>query len=303
LWVFTARSFAQIPADQLLQSLRPAADVNDYSGILQPAEREQLEQRCRELRQKNGAQLAVVIVNSLQGGQIDDFAVKLFKQWGIGQQGKNNGVLLLVSLGDHRARIEVGYGLEPILPDALAGRVLDQQLFPAFKRQQYFGGLRDTVNRIAEIIERNEPPSPEELRAPLSERIFFTLFLSLFIAIGGFVLGANLRSRTWGLILFGVLFCGVPLLMGCVAAWPLAPLVHVPLALLMTWLGWHVQRRLPDWTAYSGTGPATWGNWNSSGGGFSSSWGGFGGGDGGGGSDWGGFGGGESGGGGASAGW
>src|SRR5215213_4652884 len=104
-------SLAQIPADKLLQSLRPAADVNDYAGILSPAEKTALEQRCRQLRDKNGAQLAVVVLQSLQGGQIDDFAVKLFKQWGIGQQGKNNGILLLVALDDRKARIEVGYGL------------------------------------------------------------------------------------------------------------------------------------------------------------------------------------------------
>src|SRR6188508_2937678 len=76
----------KIPADQLLKSLQPTADVNDFAGILTPAEREQIEARCRTLRDKTGAQLAIVTLKSLQGGQIDDFAVRLFKQWGIGQQ-------------------------------------------------------------------------------------------------------------------------------------------------------------------------------------------------------------------------
>jgi uncharacterized protein len=85
-----------------------------------------------ELRRKTGAQFAVVTLKSLEGGQIDDFANKLFKKWGVGEKGKNNGIMLLVAMQDRKARIEVGYGLEPILPDALAGRVLDEQLFPAF---------------------------------------------------------------------------------------------------------------------------------------------------------------------------
>ena len=96
----------------------------------------------------------MVTLKSLEGGQIDDFAVKLYKRWGIGQKGKDNGVLLVVAIDDRKARIEVGYGLEPILPDALAGRVLNEQLFPAFRQKRYAEGLTAAVNRVAEIIER-----------------------------------------------------------------------------------------------------------------------------------------------------
>src|SRR3954471_15955911 len=152
-----------LPTDRLLRSLVPTADVNDFAGILKPAERDALEARCKELREKTGAQLAVVTLKSLEGGQIDDFAVKLFKKWGIGQKDKKNGILLLVAIQDRKARIEVGYGLEPILPDALAGRILNEQLFPAFKQKRYADGLTAAVNRIIEIIERNEP-APAHLR-------------------------------------------------------------------------------------------------------------------------------------------
>src|SRR5207247_10289359 len=102
---------------------------------------------------------------SLEGGQIDDFAVKLFARWGIGEKDKKTGVLRLVGMQDRKARIEVGYGLEPILPDALAGRILDEQLFPAFKQQRYADGLTAAVNRIVEIAERNEP-APADVRQP-----------------------------------------------------------------------------------------------------------------------------------------
>jgi uncharacterized protein len=306
--LLASNGLAQIPTDQLLHSLRPAADVNDYAGVLEPNQREVLEQRCKLLRERCGAQLAVVIVRSLQGGQIDDFAEKLFKQWGVGERGKDNGLLLLVALDDRKARIEVGYGLEPILPDALAGRVLDQQLFPAFKQQRYFDGLQSAVGRIAEIIEKNEPAVAEQVTPEntLGQRLAIAMFLAMFVGFGGFVLGMSARTKNGGLILFGVLFCGVPLLLGCSMAFPIAPFIHVPLGLVMALLGYRSKTNMSDWSNPSG-GSGAWGGWSS--GGFNSGWGGFSGGDGsdwgggGGGGDWGGFGGGESGGGGASGGW
>ena len=92
------RQAGAIPSDDLLKSLKPTADVNDFAGLLTRAERESLEDRCRLLRDRTGAQLAVVTLKSLEGGEIDDFAVKLFKQWGIGQKDKRNGLLLLVAI-------------------------------------------------------------------------------------------------------------------------------------------------------------------------------------------------------------
>lgn len=298
-----------LATDRLLKSLEPTADVNDFAGILTREQRDALEQRCKELREKTGAQLAVVTLKSLEGGQIDDFAVKLFERWGIGQKDKKNGVLLLVAIQDRKARIEVGYGLEPILPDALAGRILNEQLFPAFKQQRYADGLTAAVNRIIEIVERNEPAPAEQL-LPNIEISLFKMVLSLtclFVAVGCFLLGASLRSGGCQIpsLLF---FIGFPFLIGLAVAFPWAPLLHVPLGLIAAWLGWrfgNINRRRGRRTWDWGTGAGTWG-WPSgdwSGGGWSSGgW--SGGGSFSGGSDsWGGFGGGSSGGGGASGGW
>jgi uncharacterized protein len=309
-WLLATISLAQIPADQLLHSLRPAAYVNDYAGILQPDQRQALEDRCQLLQRQTGAELAVVIVRSLQGGQIDDFANKLFRQWGIGQKGKDNGLLFLIALDDRKARIEVGRGLEPILPDAIEGRILDQQLFPAFKQQRYFDGLQAAVARIAEIVEKNEPVQVAGLGAANQALpiLPIVLFLAMFVGFGGFVLGMSAKSKSGGMILFGLLFCAIPLLIGCQMAFPWAPIIHVPLGLIAAWLGYRSPTNFSDWNRPYGGGSSPW-MWNDwSGGGFSSGWGGFGGG---GGSDWGGgggggfggFGGGDSGGGGASGGW
>ena len=250
---------------------------------------------------KTGAQFAVVILKSLEGGQIDDFANKLFKKWGVGEKGKNNGILLLVAIEDRKARVEVGYGLEPILPDALAGRVLDEQLFPAFKQQRYAEGLNQAVSRIAEIVERGEPASPQAETGQASRgSVLMTLFLSTFR-------GHRIRRR-WGrrwqdeqscLVIWGLFFGGVPLCM----AWMGAGLGFshcFPLG------RGHVRRRLDDGPELRfdqrtrrtplGTGPPAGPGAASGFGGGGFGGGGFGGGGGG-------FGGGCSGGGGASGGW
>jgi uncharacterized protein len=300
LWTASATAQEGIPTDRLLHSLRHAAHVSDFAGVLTPVQKESLEARCRQLREKTGAELAVVTLQSLEGGQIDDFAVRLFQQWGIGQKDRDNGVLLLVALDDREARIEVGYGLEPILPDALAGRVLDQQLFPAFKQQKYGEGLAAAVERLATIIEKNEPASAHLRGKADPPGTFLTvLILSLFVAIGSFALGVSLNRPPGCLV--PLIFVAIPIFIGLAIAFPLAPLVHVPLSLVMMWLGWQSRqnqgrkgRRAADWTS----GPA-WDTWTSGGGGSGWSGGGFSGG----GTSWGGFSGGSSGGGGASGSW
>jgi uncharacterized protein len=285
-----AQQASAIPADDLLNSLKPTADVNDYAGLLTPAERESLEARCRLLRQRTGAQLAVVTLKSLEGGQIDDFANKLFKRWSIGEKGKDNGILLLVAVDDRQMRIEVGYGLEPIVPDALAGRIVQNQLRPNFRNQQYAAGLTAAVNALSELVENGEPaPEPSERQPGAGLAI---LFLALFVAVGAFALGVGLGIPEVRQAVFGALFGGVAMLAGVAAAGPVALAIHIPLAIICAVMGWKLAQqadgdggrpwRHTDWNwgdFSSGSG----GGWSSGGGGFSQSWGGFGGGSSGGG--------------------
>jgi uncharacterized protein len=328
----TSAAFGQtIPADALLQRLKATGHVNDFAQLLNPAERSAMEQRLVQLQQKAGAEMAVVTLPSLEGGQIDDFAHKLFQQWGVGKKGKDNGLLLLVAVQDRKARIEVGYGLEAILPDALAGRVLDEQLFPAFKEQRYAEGLNQATQRIAGIVERGEPAPPDAGKAgsgptTIGEQVGMVLFLAVFVAIGFAALGFSIgglagavvslrgaRSRWNALpgqlivsgffLIWGAGFGGIPLIIAAQqAAW--ARYIHWPLAVISfafaAILGW---RNIQNWSRRSGAGAwRSYGGstWSSGGGGWSS---GSSGGGGGFSSDFGGFGGGSSGGGGASGGW
>ena len=301
--VAASTTWAVIPSDALLQKLRPQGNVSDYAGILSPAERKGLEDQTVELRQKTGAELAVVILPSLEGGQIDDFTNKLFAKWGVGQKGKNNGVMLLVAVQDRKARIEVGYGLEPILPDALAGRVLYDQIYPAFKQQRYAQGLTQAVSRIVGIIERGEPAPPEVRRGGMrrGDGGVPILFLAIFVAVGFGALGVALGARQAGLAVWGTGFGGIPLFIAWMASGTGFAMLAV-LAVVTFLIGWKMPGNFGGTNWGSG---GTWGGSGWSGGGFSGGFGsgGFGGGGFGGGGGGGGFGGGSSGGGGASGGW
>ena len=102
-------------------------------------------------------------VPSLEGIPVEDYAVRLFKEWGIGQAKQDNGVLVLVAPNEREMRIEVGYGLEGILPDGLAGQIIRDQFIPRFRDNDYNGGIRDGVARVVEIVEKQQVLTAEEL--------------------------------------------------------------------------------------------------------------------------------------------
>ena len=97
-------------------------------------------------------EIAVVAVSSVDGGEVDDFTNRLFQKWHIGKKGKDNGVMILAAIQDRKARIEVGYGLEGVLPDALAGRILREQMFPAFRQGRYDVGLEQAVRMVTATV-------------------------------------------------------------------------------------------------------------------------------------------------------
>ncbi len=138
-------------SDRLLNSLKPAGHVSDFAGVMNPGDLADVEKTLTELEQKTGAQISVVTLKTLEGGQIDDFANRLFARWGIGQKGKDNGLLLIAAIEDRKVRIETGYGFEGILPDAKAGRLIDQVVRPAFRNGDYSGGLRNGAMAMASL--------------------------------------------------------------------------------------------------------------------------------------------------------
>ncbi len=157
---------AQQPAEkELYERLNPTGYVNDFAGVFTPEQRQDLEQYLTELERKTTSQVSVVTVPSLEGSEISDFANRLFERWGIGRKGKDNGALLVAAIQDRKVWIEVGYGLEPIIPDAKAGRILDQYVIPSFKQENYGAGLSQGARAIGGIVagetgaELDQPPT------------------------------------------------------------------------------------------------------------------------------------------------
>jgi len=269
--------------------------VNDYAGLLSPAGKAELEAKLSQLKNDTTAEVAVVTMKNLEGDSVEDYAVRLFEKWGIGKKDKNNGVLFLVAVDDRKMRIEVGYGLEPVITDGRAGRIRDNDVIPRFKQNDYEGGIVAGVNSIEKYIRDGTPPAPLEenpVKSFLGNWLFIGFWLAVItIYLTGFL--ARSKSIWMGGIWGGVAGAIMGLAIGGIAALIITPLVSAGLGLGLDAI------LSKNYQARKAAGHST--DWHRSGGGF---WGtgGFGGGNSGGGG-FGGFGGGSSGGGGASGSW
>jgi len=136
---------------QAVSTLKPLGYVNDFAHVLSPEAANNIENLCLEVDRKAHAQIAVVTVSSLAGSDIESYAVDLFHKWGVGFKGTDRGVLILLAIQDRKYRMEVGYGLEPILPDGKVGG-FGREAAPYLKNGDYDGALLLLTRRIAETI-------------------------------------------------------------------------------------------------------------------------------------------------------
>lgn len=150
-WLLLASSAPATP-DRLLDDLvrtRTPGFTYDYAGVISADARVRIDRLLEQLEAKTGAQVKVVVLRSLAGGEVADFANRLYARWGIGRKGKDDGALLLASIEDRKLRIETGYGLEGALSDAAAGRLLDREVIPRFRAGDFSGGLEAGARGIA----------------------------------------------------------------------------------------------------------------------------------------------------------
>ena len=136
------------PNDVIPAPPNPPRLVNDYVGILQPGERQRLEDKLKAYNDSTSTQITLVIVKTTQPYPIGDFAFQVGRKWGVGQKGKNNGMVIAWATGDRKIYLAVGYGLEGAIPDAIANRIVDNIMVPAFKEQRYFDGLDAATTEI-----------------------------------------------------------------------------------------------------------------------------------------------------------
>ena len=138
--------------------------VSDPDNVLSPAAIDTLNRTLANIWNTTTAEPVVVVIEEMQEyGNIDDFATELFRKWGIGKKDKSNGLLILVSRGDRKACIRTGYGVEGVLPDVIASRLLRNEMFPRFREGDYDGGIIATVNEIEHIF--TDPEYAEELHS------------------------------------------------------------------------------------------------------------------------------------------
>ncbi|MFA4844815.1 MAG: TPM domain-containing protein [Candidatus Margulisiibacteriota bacterium] len=126
--------------------------VNDYIGLLDASSSQKIAEVCRQLEKQTSAEIALAIVATVAPLDSKEYAVKLFEKWGIGKKNKDNGLLVLFARDERRVEVEVGYGLEGIITDARAGRILDEYAIPYFKQGNYSAGLLNTVTALADRI-------------------------------------------------------------------------------------------------------------------------------------------------------
>jgi uncharacterized protein len=126
----------------------PADYIEDRAGIIDASTKAGLSSRLKALDQKTGIQMVVLTVPSTEGIPIEEYSIERAQKWGIGQKGKDNGILFVVAVNDRKYRIEVGYGLESVMPDSLAGTIGRQYMVPKFRQGDFSGGINDAANAV-----------------------------------------------------------------------------------------------------------------------------------------------------------
>lgn len=181
-----AQAQVSIPAGGVPTPPTLTRHVTDLSGTLQASEQAGLEQQLVELEQRKGSQLAILIVPSTGDTPIEQYALQVAENTKLGRMKIDDGLLLLVAKDDHKARIEVGYGLEGVVTDAIASRVIREYLAPKFRQEDYAGGLRDATGVLVKLVDGEPLPAPlaDEPKARDSGgSIPFAVFVGLFVGM------------------------------------------------------------------------------------------------------------------------
>jgi len=160
----------------------PPRLVNDFVGILSRSEREQLEQKLRAYNDSTSTQITVVIVRTTEPYPIGDFAFRVGRKWGVGQQGKNNGLVLAWATETRKVYIATGYGLEGAIPDAIAKRIISNVIVPNFKQAQYYQGLDEATTEIIQRAQGEYQAEPDAGNGGEGSSIFIWIFV-VFIVI------------------------------------------------------------------------------------------------------------------------
>jgi uncharacterized protein len=179
IWLIALLWFLPIGMLQALTVPALTSRVNDYANMISPNVRAELEAKLAALETTDSTQLVILTVPSLEGDPIEDFSIRVVEAWKIGQKGTDNGVLLIVSQADRKVRIEVGYGLEGKLTDLQAGRIIRNEIAPAFKAGQLDAGFVQATNAIIATVRGEYVATEKKKRGdkPSMPLLFVILFV------------------------------------------------------------------------------------------------------------------------------
>jgi uncharacterized protein len=183
-----------LPCLAAQQLPKPLGYVNDFAKVMKAQDAEAVESLATVVKEKTGAELALVTVESFAPyASISEFSLALAEAWGVGERNKDNGVLLVLAMAEREVKIEVGYGLEGTIPDSVAGRILDTVVIPAFRQNDFSGGLREGCRAIVAYVAKEKGLDLAELDLPDTmirssgsdspEAIIFPIFFAVFIYI------------------------------------------------------------------------------------------------------------------------
>ena len=264
----------------------PSGFVNDYAGMLNESERQNLENKLVNFEKESSNEITIVTIPNLDEDTIENFAIKLFEDWKIGKAKNDNGILILIAKDDRQMRIEVGYGLEGALTDAQSWWIINDIMKPAFQAEEYYKGIDGAVDKIIAATQGEYLPESSPQKSSGSRNWEFIFWIILFgVMWVASILG---RSKSWwaGGVLGGVIGIIIGLIKGFILFGLVSIAILAPFGLLFDFI---VSK---NYTKHKARGTIPW--WI--GGRGRGGRGGFGGG-------FGGFGGGSSGGGGASGSW
>lgn len=196
LFILFATQF--VNAQTIQPRPNPPMAVNDFGNFLEPFQKEALETKIRNYNDSTSSAIVIVTVPDLQGYDISELALKYLRDWGIGTKEKNNGVLILVSKAERKANIQTGYGMEGVLPDITAKHIIDDEMIPNFKANDYYRGFDQAIDAIilAARGEYKAAPKQNQGSGISIKTIFIIIILIVFLLskIGGGG-GGNYMSR------------------------------------------------------------------------------------------------------------
>ncbi|MBE7439842.1 MAG: YgcG family protein [Spirochaetales bacterium] len=227
--------------------------VTDLTSTLSSGQVEQIEARLKALEDSKGSQIAVLLVPTTQPEAIEQYSIRVAEKWKLGRKGVDDGVLFLIAIQDRAMRIEVGYGLEGALTDALTKRIIAEVITPYFRAEDYNGGINAGVDAMIAVINGEELPAPTDKESGSSSGISET-FLNILVAVGlvGGLILRGLLGRLLGSTVMGLGVFLVSLIFLSFLQAALAGFIVFIIVLL------------------AGVGGGSGGSWSSGSGGFSS---------------------------------